>query len=422
MTQQLEDRLRAAFLEKAAHIPPTAPQLGLAARPRRARRPAVTGGPGRWLKPGQRKLAAGLAAAAAVTAVAVGTVVASSPPAPPAPPPTAGPAANPPPYYVATANAANHVVAVVRATRTGAVIATVPVPHPYTAFGGVTGAADDRTFVLMAVSYAGPALQEKFYLLRIDPGARLPADRTRLTPLSLRLPPAVGVIGMALSPDGGSLAVAGGAETNARPGNRIIVYNLSTGASHSWADQGCRDHCTIADNLGASFETNMISWTADGRQLGFVADSGAPLPRSQFRLLNVGAAGDNVLTDSQPVPLRAASGALQGVNPRDAAWGIALITPDGGSVILDSANILRSGQPVPPQNLLRYSARTGGLQTVLGVRPNRPQAYAEQVLWTSPDGSTVLVTGFRGQHSAGLLHDGRYTPIPWSAQLLSAAW
>jgi hypothetical protein len=44
------------------------------------------------------------------------------------------------------------------------------------------------------------------------------------------------------------------------------------------------------------------------------------------------------------------------------------------------------------------------------------------VLWTSPDGSTVLVTGFRGQHSAGLLHDGRYTPIPWSARLLSAAW
>ena len=359
MTQQLEDRLRAAFLEQADEIPAVAPPLRLASQPRRAR------GFGGSLTPGRRKLVAGLAAAAAIAGVAVATVVASSSP-PPSPQSPAGPEVPPPAYYVATANAANRVVAVVRATRTGAVIATVPVPHPYTAFGGVTGAADDRTFVLMAVSYAGPALQEKFYLLRIDPGARLPADRTRLTPLSLRLPPAVGVIGMALSPDGGSLAVAGGAETNARPGNRIIVYNLSTGASHSWADQGCRDHCTIADNLGASFETNMISWTADGRQLGFVADSGAPLPRSQFRLLNVGAAGDNVLTDSQPVPLRAASGALQGVNPRDAAWGIALITPDGGSVILDSANILRSGQPVPPQSLLRYSARTGGLQTVLG--------------------------------------------------------
>jgi hypothetical protein len=415
MTQRLEDRLRAAFLDKADEIPAVAPPLRLAARPRHAR------GAGGWLTPGRRKLAAGLAAAAAIAGVAVATVVASSSPAP-SPAPPAGPEVPPPSYYVAIGNAPSHVVAVVRATRTGAVIATVPVPHPYAAFGGVTGAADDRTFVLVAVSYAGPAVQEKFYLLRIDPRARHTADRTRLTPLGLRLPPAVGVNGMALSPDGRSLAVVGGAEPSARPGNRIIVYNLSTGASHSWADQGCRDHCTIAENLGASFETNMISWTADGRQLGFVADSGASPPRSQFRLLNVGAAGDNALTDSHPVPLRAASGALQGVNPRDASWGIALITPDGGSIILDATNFAHSGQPVPPQSLLRYSARTGGLQTVLGVRPNRPQAYAEQVLWTSPDGSTVLVTGFRGQHSAGLLHDGRYTPIPWSARLLSAAW
>lgn len=45
-----------------------------------------------------------------------------------------------------------------------------------------------------------------------------------------------------------------------------------------------------------------------------------------------------------------------------------------------------------------------------------------QVMWSSPDGSTILAIGFRDSHSAGLLHDGRYTPIPWSAQLLSAAW
>jgi hypothetical protein len=421
MTPQLEDRLRAAFLEKADEIPAVAPPLRLAPQPGRARRPAGSRGLGSWLSPGQRKLVAGLAAAAAIAGVAVATVVASSSPSPSPQPPT-GPEVPPPPYYVATANAVNHVDAVVRATRTGAVIATVAVPHPYTGFVGVTGAADDRTFVLVAVSYASPAVQEKFYLLRIDPGARRTADRTRLTPLDLRLPPAVAVNGMALSPDGRSLAVVGGAEPNATPGNRIIVYNLSTGASHTWAEQGCRDHCTIAANLGASFETNMISWTADGRQLGFVAASGASLPRSQFRLLKVGAAGGNVLTDSKPVPLRAASGALQGANPRDAGWGIALITPDGGSVIVDASNFFHSGQPVPPQSLLRYSARTGALQTVLAVRPNRPQAYAEQVLWTSPDGSTVLVIGLRGQHSAGLLHDGRYTAIPWSAKLLSAAW
>jgi hypothetical protein len=134
------------------------------------------------------------------------------------------------------------------------------------------------------------------------------------------------------------------------------------------------------------------------------------------------APGNDVLADSKPVAPRAAPGVLQGVAPRDANWGIALITPDGSSIIVDAANAQTSGQPWPPQTLLRYSARTGALQTVVGVRPNHPGGYAEQVLWSSPDGSTILVIGFRGRHSAGLLHAGQYTPLPWSADLLSAAW
>lgn len=413
MTQQLEDRLRAAFLEKADEIPAVAPPLQLASQPRRAR------GFGGWLTPGQRKLVAGLAAAAAIAGVAVATVIASSSP-PPSPQPPAGPEVPPPPYYVATANAANHVVAVVRATRTGAVIATAPVPRPYTAFGGVSGAADDRTFVLFAETFASVPVPEKLFLLRIDPGARLPANRTRLTPLAARLPAHTGIQGMAISPDGKSLAAV---EVYASgTANGLVIYNLVTGGSHSWTLRGCRGDCNIGTSQVAQGEVNTISWSADGRQLGFVLRSGPTGQYSQFRLLNVGAAGDDVLADSRPVTLQAAPSALLGVPPREAGWGIALVTPDGRSVILDAANIAQSGQPVPPQNLLRYSARTGALQTVLGVRPNRPQAYAEQVLWTSPDGSTVLVIGFRGQHSAGLLHDGRYTPIPWSAQLLSAAW
>jgi hypothetical protein len=43
-------------------------------------------------------------------------------------------------------------------------------------------------------------------------------------------------------------------------------------------------------------------------------------------------------------------------------------------------------------------------------------------IWTSPDGSILLVVGFRGDHSAGMLDDGEYIPIPWSAANLSAAW
>jgi hypothetical protein len=224
---------------------------------------------------------------------------------------------------------------------------------------------------------------------------------------------------MALSPDGKSLAVV--AVHGAMTANRIVIYNLSTGASHSWEDRGCRDNCIIGRMLVPQGQMNTISWTADGRQLGFVQETGA-VGHPQFRLLNVRAPGDNVLADSQPVALRAAPGVLQGMAPRDASWGTSLITPDGRSIIIDAANPRSSAQPWPPQALLRYSARTGALQAVLGVRPTHPAGYAEQVLWTSSDGGTILVTGFNGIHAAGLLHDGHYTPIPWSPLTLSAAW
>lgn len=420
MTQQLEDALRAAFQEKADQIPAIAPPLQLAPQPR-AMHPARARGHSGWLTPGQQKLAAGLAAAAAVAAVAVATVVASAPPAPPAVPAPAGPATNqPPPYYVALGQDAQTISdqAVVRATGTGAVIASIPVPHPYTNFAGVTSAADDRTFVLEAVSYAGPSLPPRFYLLRIDPGTRLTTDRARLTPLTVRPDSGAssgnGVAGMALSPDGRSLAVVVPARPGVSPGNRIIIYDLSTGASHSWEGLGCR--CLVGMSPLAQFELNTISWTADGRQLGFVVAGGA-FSEHQFRLLNVPAQGDNVLADSRPVTLGAAPGVLQGLAPRDVMWGVTLITPDGGSIIMDAA-----GGADPPGTLLRYSARTGRLEAVLGTGPSQPGSFARQVLWTSSDGSRILVIGFRGIHSAGVLHDGQYTPIPWSAQLLTAAW
>ena len=56
-----------------------------------------------------------------------------------------------PPYYIALAgqpDTPEH--AVIRASATGAVLATVKPPRPYRSFTFVSGAADDRTFVLAA--------------------------------------------------------------------------------------------------------------------------------------------------------------------------------------------------------------------------------------------------------------------------------
>jgi hypothetical protein len=141
----------------------------------------------------------------------------------------------------------------------------------------------------------------------------------------------------------------------------------------------------------------------------------------QFRLLDVDAAGSSVLADSRPVTLHATAGALNGVTPGDTQWQASLVTPDGKSIIIDAAT---GSVGKVEQTLLRYSTGTGALTAVLGVRPPfaASRTTMEQVLWTSPDGSTILVTDYRGIGSAGVLRDGRYIPIPWSAANLSAAW
>jgi hypothetical protein len=88
------------------------------------------------------------------------------------------PAAPPgiPAYDVALApgpDAGQSTRAVVRATATGAVLATVRPPRPYATFTWVTGAAADRTFVLAAQPGGQPTASGrvimKFFALRLDP-------------------------------------------------------------------------------------------------------------------------------------------------------------------------------------------------------------------------------------------------------------
>jgi len=73
--------------------------------------------------------------------------------------------------------------------------------------------------------------------------------------------------------------------------------------------------------------------------------------------------------------------------------------------------------------------RTGRLLRVL----NRIPVYGdyEQVLWASPSGQALIVTGtqqgttvgpFNVGATAGVLRQGRFTPIPWSDRTFAAAW
>jgi hypothetical protein len=408
MTQRLEDTLRAAFREKADQISAVAPPLDLDT----LSRPAASGGGGRPWATARRRWLAPLAAATAVAAVAAGAAAGAGVFAPTAAGSGAG---RVPAYYVAIgANSGSNLTAVVAATRSGAVLARITPPRPYVSFANVSGAANDRTFVLAAAeavtSRQLPA--EKLYLLRINPAAPTPAARAVLTPLAASLPPDWNVSSMALSPDARSLAVLAIGDVPPKDGrlvpeDRLIVYSLTTRSSHTWTDPDCTGFLCFGDGL---LVPNALSWTSDNRALAFVLHG--------FRLLNVSAPGHDVLADSRAISLHGAPAlpGRPGETRLDGKLQVMQITPDGRSVFVGTQYLFDR------ESLMRFSARTGALISVLNNLSTGPRRSWEQLLWSSPDGNTLILTGVRLGATAGIVSGGHYTPIPWSGAIQDAAW
>lgn len=411
----IEDRLRAATKAAAGTVTPdSAPPLHLPAdpgtsgwrhRPRWAR-----GWPG-WLAP--------VAASAAVIAVVTtslavsGTLLRGQARAPTRPastvalqpaPPIAG---GIPAYDVALApgalDASHSTQAVVRATATGAVLATITPPRPYSSLTWVTGAADDRTFVLAAQPWPRPhgSGPTKFFLLRLDPAAHT----ARLTPLPIRVLSAeLGyVVGTALSPDGGKLAVA----LMASRQSVMHVFDLASGSVRTWKSVLPEGNWVGTDLLAA----NPLSWAADGRTLAL--DTWGR--NVQVRLLDTAAPGANLLAGRLVVtfPDWAATGSVS---------GSATITPDGTKII---AMEVRSAPAATEIRAREFSATTGKQLAVLVSLHYRRGAVTgwPNVLWTSPSGSVLIISTTRlgtgpGKNGnltpgeIGTVTRGRFAPLP----------
>jgi hypothetical protein len=109
-----------------------------------------------------------------------------------------------------------------------------------------------------------------------------------------------------------------------------------------------------------------------------------------------------------------------------------MITPDGQTILaVIGSGALEVTGATARQELVTFSARTGKLLHVL----NRIPVYganSEHVLWASPSGQVLIISGT--QHgatvggcvnigaTAGVLRDGHFTPIPWSDRTFAAAW
>jgi len=432
----VEDRIRAATQAAADTVTPgSVPPLRLPAGPDGAR------GPYRWpLRPAPRRwsgLFVPLAAAAAVVGVVAaalaigaafhgraagpGPAVQSHPSPAPMRPAAQRPAAldQVPRYFAAlTGRVQEQAQAVeVRSTRTGQVLATVAPPRPYNVFTWVSGAADDRTFVLAAQQWwhigsgqAGMPAQNRdisapvvFFRMAFDPRTRS-AQLTRLAvPETIQH---VQLAGMAVSPDGTRLAL-----DISRSSQSIQVVTLATGAIRSWAWPGGG----WIGNFKPSGQ--VISWTADGTALEFQQwGSGQPRP-IYIRLLDTTAPGTSLA--SSRIVLTFPDAAALGTNT--------LLTPDGSRIVTAT-----------PQGITEFSARTG--QPLLSEDQFhfdwQARGWAgppwQEVLWAGPGGRALVVLDPRGKADRygpgsvlGVLTGNTFTPIPrgpYDVTFLQITW
>jgi hypothetical protein len=427
-----EERLRAATRAAADTVAPdSAPPLRL---------PDGQPGRARWNQRRWLRAMVPLAAAAAVAAVVIASLTLTR--GMPAPLGSAQSPAGPvalhgiPRYYLALTSTAPPSQAVIRDTATGKIVTIVKPPRPYGTFDFVSGAADDRTFVLAAQRWwpiasgtRGVTAQQRndttsvvYFRLRFDPAT----GQARLTQLQ-RLPllGSTEMAGIGLSPDGTRLALIlrsltvgrtrpgrNGPGSPGEPGGHgpgIQVYTLATGASRGWVWPG-----TAGTWVGnAKPDGQPLSWTADGRILAFQlwTESGGV---TQVRLLDTTAPGDS---------LRAGRAAVSFVGHgqvKTGPIGNSIITPDGTKIVT-VASRTRGGR----SGVMEFSVRTG--QPVIPPPAGSITSLGPwDVLWSDSSGRTLIVeaqSGPSGAPLAGVLRGGRFTPLPGvPADATNLAW
>jgi hypothetical protein len=420
----VDDRIRAATEAVAATVreipplalPPDAAPAGTEpGRPRRFR-------PARRSRRAWRSWLVPLAAAAAVIAVAAVLVAVRSLPGAghASGAATAGPGraiAGLPRYGVALAigqtrqsgggSSAPAGLSVID-TWTGRQVATVQPPANLT-FTGVSGAADDRTFAVTAqytipVPVPGSTTGDTeaihvWYLLRIAPGSAHPVKLTQLRIPALKS--AAVINGLALSPDGRTLAVLQWPEGSAGPGQphvppaTLTLYSVATGqALRTWTGGPPPAVTPGASPINSPSENYAgLTWLPGGRTLAFTYYAGGQA--RTVRTLDTTSPGNDLVAGSRSVFTVPSSG--------PDACDEAVLTPDARTVLCDAQSHPAGHNCAQTLQIAAYSAATGKRERVLYRRTGECTTDGIGALgWAGP-GDTVVATV-----DAGIVSNGIY--------------
>ena len=319
---------------------------------------------------------------------------------------------------------------VVRATATGQLTGTIPVPRPAKLISLVASAGNGRAYVLAASrgQLAGQPASEgptRFYLLTLSPSGH-PGQLKRL-PIPAQTPD---ITGLALSPDGTKLAVAVAPAGN-RP--RIEVFGLTTGAEHDWAWPAAGVLGWTAPGFSNEFLARSLSWTADSRTLLFLERSGSGNRQiAQARLLDTTATGRDLRASSQRIPIPSAELYRWGQahQPPFAISGPLVVTGDGSKVIGVTTRMLphAAGHPHHPAPFLEdtisvFSVRTGKIVQVLH-RQQLSYDNGSGVLFVDQPGTAIIAAeplsrpGKSGLNDLviGIQTPATFTPLPPAVQ------
>jgi hypothetical protein len=289
----------------------------------------------------------------------------------------------------------------------------------------VTGAADDRTFVVSTMPVdptVQPSLPVAWYLLRIAPGG---APGYRLTRLAIPDMKSWAVEAIAVSGSGNELAMTLlPAARHLDPGGwELRTYSVATGKLlGSWSLSGS---ATLSASVAFPGDQDQpLGWADGDRAVAFqyfdTIGTKASVLRESARLLDVAARSGDLIADSQIIWSTLMTGGGQPV-AHQCYPGTPRVTADGKSVLCSTGPVgakqgrsrvtlewLASATTGPEVPRVLYEVIVDvpfGIQTVSGVS------------WAGTSGGPVIAfwsdsPGVSSDTHFGVIRHGQFLPLP----------